>query len=46
MGIVRVDVIDPQMLRHPNNSTEILPDEKPSVWIKRITGKKPNVRRK
>ena len=46
MGIDRTEWVDPQqVLRHAENSLEILPGEKPSAWIKRITGKKPNKQR-
>lgn len=46
MGISRMEVVDPQLLRHADSSVEIRPDEKPSDWIKRVTGRKPNERRK
>jgi len=41
-----IDKVDePEILRHPDNSLELQPGEKPSDWIKRITGRKPNKRR-
>lgn len=45
MGINRTDWIDPEVLRHSANSSELQSNEKPSEWIKRVTGKKPNKRR-
>lgn len=45
MGIDRTEWVDPQVLRNTDNSLEIQPGEKPSAWIKRVTGKKPNKRR-
>lgn len=45
MGITRTDFIEPEVLRHPDNSMELKTDEKPSEWVKRITGKKPNKQR-
>lgn len=46
MGIDRTEWVDPQqVLRTTENSMEIQPGEKPSVWIKRVTGRKPNKRR-
>ncbi len=41
-----IDQLDPQPLRNTPKDLEIRPDEKPSDWIKRITGKKNNGRRK
>lgn len=45
MGISRLELIDPDVLRHTENSFEMKCDEKPSDWVKRVTGKKPNKRR-
>lgn len=45
MGIDRTEWVDPAVLRNTDNSLEIRPGEKPSDWIKRVTGKKPNKRR-
>lgn len=41
-----IDQLDSERLRNTPQDLEIRPDEKPSDWIKRVTGKKNNGRRK
>lgn len=46
MGIDRVDIVEQELLRNTPQNLEIRSDEKPSDWIKRVTGKRMNVKRK